>query len=169
MLQNCINILVLFLQGFTLCSSHNNLFSQIPYFIRELRNMCLPPTRLPPASLLPLLAPAGNTQRSLGNPFQLIRSVSSDHLTARCALITDGSCIHLIPHSTVSYATPFPLVTWTPLLRRWNSAIVFHPSNSLSHNPYFTPHTLPMIKLSSTNSAFQTVISGRCLVVGEEI
>jgi len=110
MLQNCIIILVFFLQGFTLRSSHNNPFSQIPYFIRELRNMCLPPIRLPPASLLPLLAPAGNTQRRLGNPFQLICSVSSDHLTAQCALITDGSCIHLIPHSTVSYATPFPLV-----------------------------------------------------------
>lgn len=47
------------------------------------------------ASLLLLLAPAGNTQRCLGNPFQLIHSVSSDHLTTLCALITDGSCIHL--------------------------------------------------------------------------
>lgn len=155
MLQNCINILVFFLQGFTLCSSHNNPFSQIPYFIGELGNMRLPPIRLPPASLLPLLAPAGNTQRCLGNPFQLIRSVRSDHLTALCALITDGSCIHLIPYSTVSYATPFLLVTWTHLLRWWNWTIVFYLSISLSHDPYFTPHPLPMTTLSSTTVLFK--------------
>lgn len=144
-----------FLQGFTLRSSHNNPSSQIPYFITELCNMCLPPIRLSPASLLPLLVPAGNTRRCLGNPFQLIRSISSNHLTALCALITDGRRIHLIPHNTVSYATPFPLVTWTPLFRWWNSTIVFYPSISLSHDPYFTPHPFPMTTLSSITVLFK--------------
>jgi hypothetical protein len=39
MLQNCTIILVLFLKVFTVCSSHHNPFSQIPYFFRKLGNV----------------------------------------------------------------------------------------------------------------------------------
>ena len=169
MLQNCIIILVLCLQGFTVCSSHKNPFSQIPFSIRELGNTCLPPTRVPSASLLPLLAPAGNTQRCLGNPFQLIRSVGSDHPTAQCALITDGRCIHFFPHSFVSYATPFLLVTWRHLLRWWNSAIVFYWSVFFCQAPYCTPQPLPMTTLPSTTVLSKRRYADGRLVVREEI
>lgn len=112
------------------------------------------------ASLLPLLASNGDTQRFLCNPFRFIRSVCSDHLTALCALITHGSCIHFFPHGL--FCMPLHLI-----LSREDLFLDDEIQPSYSTRNFFSVriHNFPSPPSHDNTfiyiSAFQTVVRGR--------